>query len=56
VTAFVLSRIERSYVAIGRAIDALDGWAFARRRGLTVPMAREALSAAGFIDESHEHG
>lgn len=49
---YLVPRLERSYVAINRAIDALDGLAFERRQGLTIPLARKALAAIGVIDES----
>lgn len=46
------ARMERSYVAIARTIDALDRASLARRHRLTVPMAREALAEAAVIDLS----
>jgi hypothetical protein len=45
-------RIERSYVGILAAIDALDRAALSRQHRLTVPLAREALMQAGVIDPS----
>ena len=45
-------RIERSYLGIHRAIDALDELALQKRQGLTVPLARQALARIGVIDES----
>lgn len=45
-------RIERSYVGILAAIDALDRAALSRQHRLTVPLAREALKQAGVIDPS----
>lgn len=43
VTRYVLTRIERSFDAVGRAVRALDAAALAGSRALTVPLAREAL-------------
>jgi chromosomal replication initiation ATPase DnaA len=40
---YVLSRIERSFEAIARAVDLLDRAAMAARRPLSIPLAREAL-------------
>lgn len=47
---FLLPRVERSYVSVQRIVDALDGHAFQHQARPTVPMAREALRAAGLID------
>lgn len=52
VIAYLVPRIERSYVAILRTIDALDQLSLAKRSRITVPLAREALAAAGVIDDS----
>jgi hypothetical protein len=46
------TRIERSYVGIVGAIDALDRASLSRQHRLTVPLAREALLHAGVIDAS----
>ncbi|WP_076069308.1 HdaA/DnaA family protein [Sphingomonas montana] len=56
VAAYVLARIDRSHVAIARIVDALDTAALVRQRGLTVPLARDALVACGFIDASSDVG
>jgi len=50
---YLVPRIERSYWGLHRAIEALDGLAFAHRQRLTVPLARRALMALGVIDLSH---
>jgi len=42
-TQYVLSRIERSFEALQRAVDVLDRAALAARRPLSIPLAREAL-------------
>ncbi|MBV9842211.1 MAG: chromosomal replication initiator DnaA [Sphingomonadaceae bacterium] len=46
-------RIERTHLAVLRAVDALDRAALSRQRGgLTIPFAREVLAEAGVIDAS----
>jgi len=42
-THYVLSRIERSFEALQRAVDVLDRAALASRRPFSIPLAREAL-------------
>jgi hypothetical protein len=49
---YLVPRIERSFLGIHRAVDALDELALQRRQALTVPLARLALIALGVIDES----
>lgn len=49
-TAWLSARIERTYVGIISAIDALDRAALSRQHRLTVPLARDALMQAGVID------
>lgn len=46
---FVVPRIERSYLAVQRAVEALDHAMLSSHRRMTVPMARRALSDAGLI-------
>ena len=53
---WLVRRIERSYLGIYRAVEALDEAALSRRARLTVPLARRALSAVGVIDDSHMAG
>jgi DnaA regulatory inactivator Hda len=43
--AYILSRSERSFAAIGRVVDALDRASLAERRAVTVPLARAVLEA-----------
>lgn len=50
VAAYIAARLERSYLAVMRAVDALDSASLSRKRGLTIPMARDALSAQGLIE------
>jgi len=49
---YLVPRIERSYLGVHRTIEALDELALQRRQGLTVPLARLALTEMGVIDES----
>jgi hypothetical protein len=46
---WLAARIERSHLAVERAIDALDQAAMERRRGLSIPLARQTLTDAGII-------
>jgi hypothetical protein len=52
VLAYLLPRIERTYVAIQQVVDLIDDTALARRSRLTVPLARRALQRMGVIDDS----
>lgn len=52
VVAWLLARIERSYVGIHRAIEAIDEAALERRARMSVPLARAALGRIGLIDDS----
>ncbi len=45
--SFLLPRIERSFAAARRTVDALDRMALAKQRRITVPLAREVLAAMG---------
>jgi chromosomal replication initiation ATPase DnaA len=47
--AYVVPRIERSYVAVQRAVAVLDEAALSHHRRMTVAMARRALSESGMI-------
>ena len=46
---WLASRIERSHVAILRAVDALDQEVMERRKRLTIPLARTTLADAGIV-------
>ena len=48
---YLLTRIERSYVGILRAVDAIDEAALARRQRITLPLVKRALESMGVIDE-----
>jgi len=43
VSQYVLSRIERSFEAVARAVLLLDRASLAGQRPLTIPLARDAL-------------
>ena len=49
---WITRRIERSYIAIHRAVDLLDQAAWARRRRISIAIAREALISANVIEDS----
>lgn len=53
VVRYLLPRVERSYIGIGRIVDALDEAALARRRPITVAIAREALAAIGVTEDTY---
>jgi len=46
---WLAARIERSHLAVMRAVDVLDQEAMERRRRLSIPLARHALTDAGLI-------
>lgn len=47
---FVASRVERSYFAAERVVEAIDRFAIAERARLTMPTIRRALAEGGLID------
>ncbi len=51
VAAYVLARIERSYIAILRFVDALDNAALALKRGISIALARDVLMRIGMEEE-----
>ncbi|MES2494866.1 MAG: DnaA/Hda family protein [Pseudomonadota bacterium] len=53
VVRYVVPRIERSYIGIGRIVDALDEAALARRRPITMSVAREALATIGVTEDTY---
>lgn len=53
---YLLPRIERSYVAIGRVIEALDRHLLQSRARLSIPTARRALEEAGIVDAGRMTG
>jgi hypothetical protein len=50
--AFVVARIERSFVAVLRFVDLVDQAALARRVRINVNLARQVLAEMGVIDDS----
>lgn len=48
--AYAATRLERSYIAIERAADAIDAASLSQKRGITLPLVRQALEAAHLID------
>lgn len=46
---WLVPRLERSHIAITRAVDILDHAALAGRRRLSIPLARDSMAAAGMI-------
>jgi chromosomal replication initiation ATPase DnaA len=51
---WLAQRLERSHIAVLRAIDALDQEVLETRKRLTVPLARTTLTAAGLISPPPE--
>ena len=47
--AYLVPRIERSYVAVQQVVDTLDRAMLSRHRRMTVPLAKRALLDAGLI-------
>ena len=54
VTAYIVARVERSYVGLMRFVDALDNAALSQRRGVTVNLARDVLMKIGMSAEQLE--
>lgn len=52
--AYLGRRVERSYLGITRLVDALDELALAKRRGVTIPIARAALERVGMAARQEE--
>ena len=47
--AFLVPRIERSYVAVQQVVEALDRAALSHHRRMTVAMAKRALAESGMM-------
>ena len=56
VPAYIVPRIERSYVAVLQAVGALDFALLSHHRRITVAMARRALSESGMIKRARSQG
>ena len=50
---FISQRVERSYYAAERIVEAIDRFAIADRARLTLPTIRRALAEGGLIDVGH---
>ena len=46
---WLIARLERSFIAVERAVDVLDHDVLERRKRLSIPRARATLAAAGII-------
>ena len=55
VPGYLVPRIERSYVAVQRVVDALDRAALSHHRRITVAMAKRALAESGLIRRARSH-
>lgn len=49
---YVLSRVERSFAAVARAVDLMNAASLARQRPPSIPLAREALLDMGSEDDT----
>jgi hypothetical protein len=45
--SYIVTRIERSYIAVMRVVDLLDDLAMSRRRAVTIKLVREVLAEMG---------
>ena len=52
--AFLVPRIERSYVAVQRVVEALDRASLSHHRRMTIAMARRALGESGMIKRARK--
>jgi hypothetical protein len=55
-TAFLVPRIERSYVAALEVVDVLDRAILSHHRRMTVPLAKRALEEAGLLSRARRQG
>ena len=51
-TAYIASRIERSYIALMRIVDAIDTVALSQHRAVTTRLARAVLEEQHLMDET----
>lgn len=54
IARYAAYRLERSYIAIERAADAIDAASLSQKRGISLPLVRQALERAGLIDKGRE--
>lgn len=54
VVRYVVPRIERSYIGVARIVDALDEAALARRKAVSMKVAREALATIGVTEDTYK--
>jgi hypothetical protein len=54
VTAYIVARVERSYVGLMRFVDALDNAALSQRKGVSINLARDVLMKIGMSAEQLE--
>lgn len=52
---YIVPRIERSYVAVQKVVDALDRAILSHHKRMTVPVAKKALVDAGLIRRAKSH-
>lgn len=53
---FAAQRLERSYIAVHRAAEAIDAASLSQKRAITLPLVRQALDDGGLIDRSGGRG
>ncbi|MGQ0590508.1 MAG: HdaA/DnaA family protein, partial [Sphingosinicella sp.] len=54
--AYLVPRIERSYVSVLQVVDLLDQVTLSHHRRMTVPLAKRALDEAGMIGRARRSG
>ena len=52
---WLIARVERSHIAVIRAVDVLDQHVLERRKRLSIPLARTTLTEAGLIAEARQN-
>jgi chromosomal replication initiation ATPase DnaA len=52
---WLIARVERSHIAVIRAVDVLDQHVLERRKRLSIPLARATLVEAGLIAEARQN-
>ena len=54
--AYLVPRIERSYLAVQQVVDVLDRAVLSNHRRMTIPVARKALTESGMIKRARHGG